>query len=183
MWVASVPILRPAALCSQAERDAGVGDIEGLAVRAADDYLRAVRAVLTEDDRQDLIAFLIEQAWIEAQRYDREIGTLRGYLYRRLKWRTTDWYRKRFGDRRRHLDTVSVPLDDARALATPEPEVDDLAGFVESLDLDYIDAWTMEQLAIPLSLGWKLSELAKVNGITLAKAEVLLDGLRDTIGQ
>lgn len=74
-------------------------------------------ATLNENDREDVMAYLLARAWILYLKFDpwheatyrRSFST---FLYRRLRsYEVINWYRIRFGDSRLHSDIVVLSLD------------------------------------------------------------------------
>ena len=73
---------------------------------------------LTAEDREELIAFLVETAWSASKSFDPGRGSFSSFLHVRLRQRTIDWQRQRFGRRtwkfrdyvyeRPHVDVLSL---------------------------------------------------------------------------
>ncbi len=92
---------------------------------------------LTESDREDLLAYLIAEAWKASQRFDsrddgRGSNRLAGFVVWTLHKRLIDWVRVRFGSTRypgSRLVATLVPLTPSiekriPAWLDPEPDVD-----------------------------------------------------------
>ena len=87
-----------------------VEDVEALCGKVLDNRLRRWGAVLSEQDNEDAMSFLIARAWELSLKFDpwheatyeRSFST---FLYRRLRnFEVINWYRFRFKDRRYHRD-------------------------------------------------------------------------------
>ena len=97
---------------------ADVDDVEGLCGKALETRLRRWGAVLSEQDNEDALSYLLARAWVLYLRFDpwyeatrkRSFST---FLYRRLyNFEVINWYRIRFGDRRyQDGDTIVLSLD------------------------------------------------------------------------
>jgi hypothetical protein len=108
-----------------------VGDVEALCGKALDNRLRRWGAVLSEQDNEQCLAYLLARSWELYLKFDpwheatrkRSFST---FLYRRLyNYEIISWYRVRFGDRRHSDRPVVLSLDhDADG---------ELSGLVESL--------------------------------------------------
>jgi hypothetical protein len=94
-----------------------VEDVEALCGRVLDNRLRRWGAVLSEQDDEDAMAFLLSRAWTLYLKFDpwyeatrkRSFST---YAYRRLSFAVVDWYRAYFGDSRYKGKVALVFLDD-----------------------------------------------------------------------
>jgi len=111
VWRGGESLLVPLASATREELASGIASIEALACYVLDSFLRSKQARLTPDRRQDAIAHLIEQAWIEARRFNGK-GRLGGFVTARLRWRLLDWYRVEF-ERRDDVEVLSMNVDDA----------------------------------------------------------------------
>jgi hypothetical protein len=109
-----------------------VKDVEALADRALSDTLKSWGARLERDDREDLLAYLIGVAWEIAPAFDKaKTPSFSTFAYRRLRLRTVDWYRQRFGDARYGEQPPVAITDEQRQEASENfdfsgPEVLDL---------------------------------------------------------
>jgi hypothetical protein len=82
-----------------AERSTGIASVEALAAGVVAAFVRRRRAYMPDDRMADAVAYLIEQAWFESQRFN-GTGRLGGFVTARLRWRLVDWYRDEFERRR-----------------------------------------------------------------------------------
>jgi DNA-directed RNA polymerase specialized sigma24 family protein len=100
-----------------------VEDIEKLAQKVANDRLGQFgTSRLSEADREDLVTFLIGEAWRQHRRYDPSKDrnpNFTAYIARILSFRCADWYRERFGDSRHGGHELPLSLD-APAGAAPD---------------------------------------------------------------
>jgi DNA-directed RNA polymerase specialized sigma24 family protein len=78
-----------------------VDDVERFARSSANEALRRMGARLGPNDLDDMVAFLIGEAWELSGRYDPDRGaSFAKYAYDLLPKRAISWYRKRFRDTR-----------------------------------------------------------------------------------
>ena len=111
------PRIVPFDEASSAELATGIASIEAFAVSTLDRFLKANRAHLSADRRQDAIAYLLGSMWVEAKRaertgFDPARGRIGGYVASRLRWRLMDWYRAEFG-KPSSVTLVSLDVDDS----------------------------------------------------------------------
>jgi DNA-directed RNA polymerase specialized sigma24 family protein len=76
-----------------------VRDIEALCWQVAHKYCQSIQSYLEPADVEDLVAFLLVEAWKASERYSPITQTARfsSYARRILGARCVDWYRLRFG--------------------------------------------------------------------------------------
>jgi hypothetical protein len=107
----------PASVLSQRWSLHDVEDVEALCGRALDTRLRRWGAVLSEQDNEDAISFLLARAWVLYLEFDpwhkatyrRSFST---FLFRRIySYEVVNWYRLRFGDSRHAARPVVLSLD------------------------------------------------------------------------
>ncbi len=106
-----------------------VGDTEALAAKALTDQLRATRATLSGQEREDAVSYLIGVAWEASLSYDPSLSpSFSQFAYRRCRLRTVDWYRCRFGDTRFGGQEKRDFLDQLSLDAPARGADDDFAG-------------------------------------------------------
>jgi hypothetical protein len=144
----------------------------------------------SEQLHQDLVSFLVEQGIVLALKYDAQQSkpdySFPSYLWDVLARRTTDFYRRKsegFGDRRNGNDNRVVLKDDPARDLRDEPVLDDALMPFDAFanEIDAGDAWTIDHLAGPVALGWRLSEAADAAGVSLDRAKRHLDELQDAL--
>jgi hypothetical protein len=121
-----------------AERSTGIASVEALAAGVVAAFVRRRHAYMPDDRMADAVAYLIEQAWFESQRFN-GTGRLGGFVTARLRWRLVDWYRDEFERRRCATCGGREGREhDARC---------DCRVFVEvlSLDADEEDIWRVQK--------------------------------------
>lgn len=75
-----------------------IRNVEKACDRIVDQALLARRANLSPEEREEVVAFLIGEAWILWQRYDPSRGaTFATYAYPQLRMRMLDWWRRKVG--------------------------------------------------------------------------------------
>lgn len=179
-----------------------VGDVEGLARRALDDFLRARGAHLRPHLYEDALQELLTTAWQLWQRFDPARGlSFSTYCYRLLKLRVVDWYRHEFGDTRYGERPQVLSLD---ARPRRGASSDDLAGgrqrdsLMEELtddgdapiDVDVLrelegtgalssdGSRILREIALPLALGLSKDEVATRLGRSRRYVNRCLDELQ-----
>ncbi len=73
-------------------------DVEKLAAKAVDAWLRNHRSHLPEADREDLLAYVVGELWRSSLKYNPDKGpAFSTYGYRLAGARIVDWYRLKLG--------------------------------------------------------------------------------------
>lgn len=112
-------VMIPTGDMSVAERELYISDIEQMCSRIAGEWLFSRQVTLPHRDEEDLIDFLLMSLVQESQRYSPTIGSIRGFMVSRLRFRVTDWFRLRYRDERQirsRLAKEGVPEDEADEL-------------------------------------------------------------------
>ena len=74
-----------------------VADVEKLARKVVDNWLRTHGAALQADDRNDFVAFLVAEIWRVSLIYEPRGTSFATFAYRHSQLRAVDWMRSRFG--------------------------------------------------------------------------------------
>jgi hypothetical protein len=169
---------------------------------AADELRR--RGAFLGDRRGDLVSYLAVVGCRAAVGYDADRSrpgySFASYLYDVMKMRLVDYYRSRgegFVDRRHWREHESLPVnlvgdrvevleavygdrpDEALAL-TSDADFEDAADELGS-ELSPEGRWALEALARPLAEGYSLTEAAIADGVTLHRARLALEELREEL--
>jgi hypothetical protein len=149
-----------------------VDDVEGFCERILGEQLRILGARLRFHDQEDALAFLLSVAWRLSVRYDPSVGqSFSTYARRQLKLRVVDWLRTKLGRTRwsqSDRGRVERPRRELLSLDGSSTKVVNWSAVSER------GRWILRSVAIPLSVGYLPTEVAKMAGVRRRDLDDLL---------
>jgi hypothetical protein len=163
-----------------------VDDVEGLVSAVIDLYLHRRGAYLRSDQRDELHAYLLGETWRLYVKYNpAKAGgnlSLSTFLFRRLGWATTNWYREYFGDSRYKRPDDELPLVlDLTVDTDLEPSHEDVISKLPSLSDTGRGRW--EKFGLLRAAGYTYAEIAERTGTATGEIGAEIEALRHELGK
>jgi len=189
VWRSGAVALVPLAEATALELETGIASVEALAVHVLDSFLRSKRAHLQKHRRDDAIAFLIANTWLEGRRFNGR-GRLAGFVTARLRWRLLDWYRGRPGacefDDPAEVVSLDAEPDEGDAMHARIAQIEQEEAREADLGLLGIDVdglgesarWALENVAVRLAAGFTMREVVEATGVSRGAIESAMNELR-----
>lgn len=152
-------------------------DAEGLVRKALDDALRTRGIHLRPHEHADAVAFLVAECWRLSVAYDpARTSRFSTFAYRRLRLLVWDWHRREYGRTKWAFGnaTSTNGRDPTFSTSTVPGEIDWSA-------LSEQGKATARRIALPLSMGYTVWEVAQSIGITRSSVERLVGELRNEL--
>jgi len=189
VWRAGAVALIPLAEATTLELETGIASVEALAVHVLDSFLRSKRAHLQKHRRDDAIAFLIANTWLEGRRFNGR-GRLAGFVTARLRWRLLDWYRGRPGaceydDPAEVVSIDAEPLEGdsmhERLAQIERDEAREADLGLLGIDVDGLGVsarWALEHVAVRIAAGFTMREIVEATGVSRGVIDAAMNELR-----